>query len=129
MPLRERRGNSITAERSEGSTEDVADREAHDRSPGASTDVLAHGREDTYDDRVRIALGLVLIIIGLSAVGAGLFSGGFGDRDLWSVVMGGAAVFFGIGMMIRGAMRTAIWALAALIFVFGGGLALFRSLF
>jgi len=26
-------------------------------------------------------------------------------------------------------MRTAIWAQAALIFVFGGGLALFRSLF
>jgi hypothetical protein len=78
---------------------------------------------------VRVALGLLLIIFGLSAVGAGSFSGGFGDPDLWSVVMGGAAVFFGIGMLIRGAMRTAIWALAAVIFVVGGGLALVRNVF
>ncbi len=76
---------------------------------------------------MRIVIGLILIVAGLVAIGGGLFTGGFGDRDLWSVVMGGAAVFFGIGMLLRGAMRTAIWALAALIFVFGGGIAFFRS--
>jgi hypothetical protein len=78
---------------------------------------------------VRIALGLVFVILGLAALGAGSFSGGFGDRDLWWLMLGGAAVFFGIGMMIRGAMRMALWALAAVIFVVGGGLAFFRNVF
>ena len=105
MRLPERRGNAIPAERPEGSTEDVADREAHDRPRGASTDVLAHGGEDTYDASVRIALGLLFIIFGL------------------------AALFFGVGMLLRGAIRMAIWALAAVVFVVGGGLALFRNIF
>jgi hypothetical protein len=78
--LRERRGNAIPAERSEGSAERVAEREAHDRPRGAPTDVLAHGGEDTYDAPVRIALGLLFIILGLAALGAGSFSGGFGTR-------------------------------------------------
>jgi hypothetical protein len=68
---------------------------------------------------MRIALGLLFIILGLAALSAGSFSGGFGDRDLWWLMIGGAALFFGIGMMIRGAMRMAIWALAAVIFVVG----------
>jgi hypothetical protein len=95
VPLRERRGNAIPAERSEGSAEGVADREAQDRPFGASTDVLAHGGEDTYDGFVRIALGLLFIIFGLAALGAGSFSGGFGDKDLWWLMVGGAALFFG----------------------------------
>jgi hypothetical protein len=78
---------------------------------------------------VRIALGLLFIIFGLAALAAGSFSGGFGDRDLWWLMIGAAVVFFGIGMMIRGAMRTAIWALAAVIFVVGGAFALFRNVF
>jgi hypothetical protein len=78
---------------------------------------------------MRIALGLLCIIFGLSALAAGSFSGGFGDRDLWWLMLGGAVLFFGIGMLIRGAMRTAIWALAAVIFVVGGGLALVRNVF
>ena len=78
---------------------------------------------------MRIALGLLCIIFGLAALAAGSFSGGFGDKDLWWLMLGGAALFFGIGMLIRGAIRTAIWALAAVIFVVGGGLALFRNLF
>jgi len=78
---------------------------------------------------VRIALGLLFIIFGLAALAAGSFSGGFGDRDLWWLMLGGAVFFFGIGMMIRGAMRTAIWALAAVIFVVGGAFALFRNVF
>ena len=78
---------------------------------------------------MRIALGLLFIIFGLAALAAGSFSGGFGDRDLWWLMIGGATVFFGIGMMIRGAMRTAIWALAAVIFVVGGAFALFRNVF
>jgi len=48
------------------------------------------------------------------------------DRRL---MVGGAALFFGVGMLLRGAMRMAIWALAAVIFVVGGGLALFRNVF
>ena len=129
MRLRERRGDAISAEGSEGSTKHVADRQTHDRPFGASTDVLAHGGEDTYDATVRIALGLLFIIFGLAALGAGSFSGGFGDKDLWWLMVGGAALFFGIGMLLRGAMRMAIWALAAVIFVVGGGLALFRNIF
>jgi hypothetical protein len=78
---------------------------------------------------VRIALGLVLIILGLAALAAGSFSGGFGDKDLWWLMIGGAAVFFGIGMLLRGAIRMAIWALAAVIFVVGGGLAVIRNVF
>jgi hypothetical protein len=78
---------------------------------------------------VRIALGLVLIILGLAALAAGSFSGGFGDKDLWWLMIGGAAVFFGIGMLLRGATRMAIWALAAVIFVVGGGLAVIRNVF
>jgi len=78
---------------------------------------------------VRIAIGLLCIIFGLAALAAGSFSGGFGDRDLWWLMLGSAAVFFGIGMMLRGAMRMAIWALAAVIFVVGGGLALVRNVF
>ena len=31
---------------------------------------------------MRIALGLLFIIFGLAALGAGSFSGGFGDKDL-----------------------------------------------
>jgi hypothetical protein len=91
--------------------------------------MLAHGREDTYDAPVRIAIGLLCIIFGLAALSAGSFSGGFGDRDLWWLMLGGAAVFFGIGMLLLGAMRMAIWALAAVIFVVGGGLALVRNVF
>jgi hypothetical protein len=124
--LRDRRRNAIPAERSEGSTEDVADHQAHDRPRGASADVLAHGGEDTYDGRVRIALGLLFIIFGLAA---GSFSGGFGDKDLWWLMVGGAALFFGVGMLLCGAIRMAVWALAAVIFVVGGGLALFRNIF
>jgi len=78
---------------------------------------------------VRIALGLLFIILGLAALAAGLFSGGFGDKDLWWLMIGGAAVFFGIGMLLRGAIRMAIWALAAVIFVVGGGLAVIRNVF
>jgi hypothetical protein len=78
---------------------------------------------------MRIALGLLCIIFGLAALAAGSFSGGFGDLDLWWLMLGGAVLFFGIGMLIRGAMRTAIWALAAVIFVVGGGLALVRNVF
>jgi len=78
---------------------------------------------------MRIALGLLCIIFGLAALAAGSFSGGFGDRDLWWLMIGGAVVFFGIGMMLRGAMRMAIWALAAVIFVVGGGFALIRNVF
>jgi hypothetical protein len=78
---------------------------------------------------VRIAIGLLFIILGLAALSAGSFSGGFGDRDLWWLMIGGAAVFFGIGLMIRGAIRMAIWALAAVIFVVGGFFALFRNAF
>jgi hypothetical protein len=78
---------------------------------------------------MRIALGLLCIIFGLAALAAASFSGGFGDRDLWWLMLGGAVLFFGIGMLIRGAMRTAIWALAAVIFVVGGGLALVRNVF
>ncbi len=78
---------------------------------------------------MRIALGLLFIILGLAAISAGSFSGDFGDRDLWWLMIGGAAVFFGIGMMIRGAIRMAIWALAAVIFVVGGFFALFRNVF
>jgi hypothetical protein len=129
VPLRERRGNAIPAERSERSTEDVADHQAHDRPRGAPTDVLAHGGEDTYDASVRIALGLLFVILGLAALSAGSFSGGFGDKDLWWLMVGGAALFFGVGMLLRGAIRMAIWALAAVIFVVGGGLALFRNVF
>ena len=129
MRLRERRWNAIPAERSEGSTEDVADHQTHGRPRGASTDVLAHGGEDTYHAFVRIVLGLLFIIFGLAALGAGSFSGGFGDKDLWWLMVGGAALFFGVGLLLRGAIRIAIWALAAVIFVVVGGLALFRSLF
>ena len=129
MRLRERRGNAISAERSEGSTEHLADRQTHDRPFGASTYVLAHGGEDTYDASVRIALGPLFIIFGLAALGAGSFSGGFGDKDLWWLMVGGAALFFGIGLLLRGPIRMAIWALAAVIFVIGGGLALFRNIF
>ena len=78
---------------------------------------------------MRIAIGLLCIMFGLSALAAGSFSGGFGDRDLWWLMAGGATLFFGVGLMIRGAMRMAIWALAAVIFVVGGGLALFRNVF
>jgi len=39
-----------------------------------------------------------------------------------------AVLFFGVGMLLRGAIRMAIWALAAVIFVVGGGLALFRNI-
>jgi hypothetical protein len=129
VKLRERRGNAIPAERSEGSTEHVADYQTHDRPRGASTGVLAHGGEDTYGASVRIALGLLFVILGLAALGAGSFSGGFGEKDLWWLMVGGAALFFGVGMLLRGAIRMAIWALAAVIFVVGGGLALFRNIF
>jgi hypothetical protein len=78
---------------------------------------------------VRIALGLLFVILGLAALAAGSFSGGFGDKDLWWLMIGGAAVFFGIGMLLRGAIRMAIWALAAVIFVVGGGLAVIRNVF
>jgi hypothetical protein len=78
---------------------------------------------------VRIALGLLFIILGLAALSAGSFSGSFGDRDLWWLMIGGAAVFFGIGLMISGAIRMAIWALAAVIFVVGGFFAVFRNVF
>jgi hypothetical protein len=44
------------------------------------------------------------------------------------VVLGGSAVFFGIGMMMRGAMRGALLALGALLFVFGGAMALLDAL-
>jgi hypothetical protein len=81
----------------------------------------------SQDVLVRIALGLLLIILGVAALGAGAF-GDFGDGRLVSMVLGGAAVLFGIGMLIKGAMRTAIWALAAVVFVVGGGIALVRSL-
>jgi hypothetical protein len=104
VKLRERRGNAIPAERSEGSTEHVADHQTHDRPRGASTGVLAHGGEDTYDASVRIALGLLFVILGLAALGAGSFSGGFGDKDLWWLMVGGAALFFGVGMLLRGAI-------------------------
>lgn len=76
---------------------------------------------------MRIALGLLLMILGIAAVTSGAI-GDYGDGRLVSVMLGGAAFFFGLGMMIRGAMRTAIWVLAAGIFVFGGGFALIRSL-
>ena len=78
---------------------------------------------------MRIALGLLFIILGLAALAAGSFSGVFGDKDLWWLMIGGAAVFFGIGMLLRGAIRMAIWALAAVIFVVGGGLAVIRNVF
>jgi hypothetical protein len=40
-----------------------------------------------------------------------------------------AVLFFRVGMLLRGAIRMAIWALAAVILVVGGGLALFRNIF
>ena len=76
---------------------------------------------------MRLILGALLILGGLSAIGEGAF-GDFGDGGLVSMMLGGAAVLFGIGLVIRGAMRTAIWALAAGIFVFGGGFALIRAI-
>jgi hypothetical protein len=80
------------------------------------------------DARVRVAIGIILIFIGLSAVVAGAFDQ-VGDGRVVSIVLGGAVLFFGIGMVIKGAMRTALWILAAGVFVVGGGLALFRALF
>ena len=109
--------------------ERIADREPEDRSGRAVSEILAHGREDTYDAPVRIAIGLLCIIFGLAALAAGSFSGGFGDKDLWWLMVGGAAFLFGIGMLIRGAMRMVIWALAAVVFVVAGGLALIRNVF
>ena len=44
-------------------------------------------------------------------------------------MVGGAVLFFGVGMVLRGTIRMAIWALAAVIFVVAGGLALFRNIF
>ena len=78
---------------------------------------------------MRIALGLLFVILGLAALGAGSFSGGFGDNDLWWLMVGGAVLFFGVGMVLRGTIWMAIWALAAVIFVVAGGLALFRNIF
>jgi hypothetical protein len=80
------------------------------------------------DARVRVAIGIILILIGLSAVVAGAFDQ-VGDGRVVSIVLGGAVLFFGIGMVIKGAMRTALWILAAGVFVVGGGLALFRAVF
>jgi hypothetical protein len=76
---------------------------------------------------MRIAIGIVLIIVGLSAVVAGAFDE-VGDGRVVSMVLGGAVLFFGVGMVIKGAMRTALWILAAGVFVVGGGLALLRAL-
>ena len=90
--------------------------------------LLAVQAEANDDARVRIALGSILIIIGLSALVAGVFDQ-VGDGRIVSIVLGGAVLFFGIGMVIKGAMRTALWVLAAGVFVVGGGLALFRALF
>jgi hypothetical protein len=126
--LRERRGNAIPAERSERSTEHVADHQTHDRPRGAPTDVLAHGGEDTYDASVRIALGLLFVILGLAALGAGSFSGGFGDKDLWWLMVGGAALFFGVGSCSAGRSGRSGRS-PRVIFVVGGGLALFRNIF
>ena len=72
-------------------------------------------------------IGLMLILAGAVAVVTGAVAE-IGDRDLWLIVLGGSAVFFGIGMMLRGAMRAALLALGALLFVFGGGMALFDAL-
>ena len=80
------------------------------------------------DAGVRVAIGIVLFIIGLCAVVAGAFDQ-VGDGRVVSLVLGGAVMFFGIGMVIKGAMRTALWILAAGVFAVGGGLALFGALF
>ena len=72
-------------------------------------------------------IGLFLILAGAAATLAGAFAE-IGDRDLWLIVLGGSAVFFGIGMILRGAMRAALLALGALLFVFGGGMALIDAL-
>lgn len=70
-------------------------------------------------------IGLVLILAGAVAVASAGIGGDFGERHLWLVVVGGGAIFFGIGMLIRGAMRMAIFALAGLLVVFGVGMGLF----
>lgn len=74
---------------------------------------------------MRMLLGLGLIVAGVVALLSAGVGGDWGDRHLWLVVVGGSAVFFGIGMLIRGAMRMAIFALGGLLLVFGLGMGLF----
>jgi len=76
---------------------------------------------------MRVLLGLLLIVGGTVAVVSAGIGGDFGDRHLWLVVIGGAAVFFGIGMLIKGAMRMAIFALGGLLLIFGLGMGLFDA--
>jgi hypothetical protein len=59
--------------------------------------------------------------------GIGRDRGDFGDRHLWAVVVGGGAIFFGIGMLMKGAMRMAIFALGGLLLMFGVGMGLFDA--
>jgi hypothetical protein len=77
---------------------------------------------------MQIALGLLLVIFGLVGVGTGLFTE-LGDGGLVSAIMSGAAVFLGIGLMIRSEMRQALFGAAAACFMFGVGLAVFRAIF
>ena len=77
------------------------------------------------DGPMRMLIGLLLIIGGVVAVTSGAITGDFGDRHLWLVVLGGSAVFFGIGMLLRGAIRLAVFMIAGLLLFYGAGLGLF----
>lgn len=86
---------------------------------------FTHGAVE--DGWMRMWIGLLLILAGAAAIVAGAFTE-IGDRDLWLIVLGGSAVFFGIGMLLRGAMRAALLAIGALLLIFGGGMALIDAL-
>lgn len=77
---------------------------------------------------MQMVLGVVLIIFGLVGVGNGLFSE-LGEGGLVSATMSGAAVFLGIGLLVRSEMRNALFAAAAATFMFAVGLGLFRAIF
>ena len=74
---------------------------------------------------MRILIGLLLILGGAALFVSAGIGGDFGDRHLWAVVLGGGAVFFGIGMLLRGAMRLTIFVLGGLCVVFALGMGVF----
>jgi hypothetical protein len=52
---------------------------------------------------VRFMLGVILIIAGGAALAAGLIDGGFADRDVLLLFLGGAVLLFGLRMLVKGA--------------------------
>ena len=74
---------------------------------------------------MRMILGIVLSLVGVALIVSAGIGGDFGERHLWAVVVGGGALFLGIGMLLKSAWRMVILVLGGICLLVGIGMGLF----